>query len=140
MNKRCNTGMTLIELMIVIVIVSILATVAYPSYQNYIIRTNRAAATACLLELSQFMERLYTQKMTYSPAPPVPLAALSCRNDLAERYSFVLINRTARAYTLAAQPATIQKDPDCGILTLDQTGLKGAKNGTANLDNVRQCW
>lgn len=140
MNKRYNKGMTLIEVMIVVVIVGILAAIAYPSYQNYVIRANRGAATACLLELSQFMERLYTQNMTYSPDPAVPLAALTCRNDLAERYNFVFTNRTARAYTLAAQPTTLQKDPTCGILTLDQTGRKGATNGTANLDIVRQCW
>ena len=84
MNKRYNKGMTLIEVMIVVVIVGILAAIAYPSYQNYVIRANRGAATACLLELSQFMERLYTQNMTYSPDPAVPLAALTCRNDLAD--------------------------------------------------------
>ncbi|MDP2716340.1 type IV pilin protein [Rheinheimera sp.] len=140
MSKRFIKGMTLIEVMIVVVIVGILASIAYPSYQNYVTRTNRGAASACLLELSQFMERLYTQNMTYIPDPEVLLPALTCRNDLAQRYTFAFTNRAARAYTLAAQPTAIQNDAVCGVLTLDQTGRKGALNGAAGLDVIRQCW
>ena len=140
MNNQHNKGMTLIEVMIVVVIVGIIASIAYPSYQNSVIRANRSAATGCLLELSQFMERLYTQNMTYAPDPAVALPALTCRNDLTERYTFVFSSRAARAYTLAAQPTAIQKDSECGVLTLDQTGAKGALNGAAGLAVVRKCW
>lgn len=139
MNKKITEGMTLIEIMIVVVIVGILATIAYPSYQNYVIKTNRGAATACLLELSQFMERLYTQNMTYTPVPNVALPTLACTNDLVQRYSFALSNRAARAYTVAATPTSLQNDTDCGTLTLNQAGQKGAAGGF-NVATVRQCW
>lgn len=140
MKIKLVKGMTLIEVMIVVVIIGILASIAYPSYQRYVITANRGAASACLLELSQFMERLYTQNMTYSPDPAVAMPALACRNDVADRYTFSFSTRTDRTYTLAATPIGSQNDTECGILTLNQTGQKGALNGAASLAVVRQCW
>ena len=58
-------GFTLIELLIAIVIVSILTAVAFPSYQNYVRQSNRAAAKAILYENAQFMEQFYTENNRY---------------------------------------------------------------------------
>lgn len=136
--KKVLTGFTLIEVMITVVIIGILASIAYPSYQNYVIKTNRAAAKACLTELAQFMERSYTQNMAYNPAGFV-LPANECRNVLVNRYTFTLTNLNARTFTLSAVPTTIQNDSDCGTLTLNQAGQKGAAGGT-DAAVVRQCW
>ena len=61
-------GITLIELMIVVAVVGLLASIAYPSYQQQIIRTHRAESTGGLLELAQFMERLFSETGAYNPA------------------------------------------------------------------------
>ncbi|GAB2906673.1 type IV pilin protein [Rheinheimera gaetbuli] len=140
-NKALNikgAGFSLIEVMIVVVIVGILASIAVPSYQRYVITSNRTTATACLTELAQFMERTYTQNMRYNPNGFV-LPQLQCRTDLAQRYGFALSNHNIRTYTLSAQPTSIQNDTECGTLTLNQAGQKGAAGGF-NANTVRNCW
>ena len=51
MTKR-QAGFTLIELMMTVAIVAILARIAYPSYLQYIIRANRSAAEAQMMEIA----------------------------------------------------------------------------------------
>lgn len=133
-----ETGFSLIEVMIVVVIVGVLASIAVPSYQRYVISTNRTSATACLTELAQSMERTYTQNMRYNPQGFV-LPQIQCRADLAQRYGFTLGNHNARTYTISAVPTSLQNDTDCGTLTLNQAGQKGAAGGF-NIATVRQCW
>ena len=62
-------GFTLIELLIVVVIAAILATIAYPSYQNYIRQTRLASVRTQMLHNAQQLERYYTQKSTFVGFP-----------------------------------------------------------------------
>lgn len=63
-------GFTLIELLIVVVIAAILATIAYPSYQNYIRQTRLASVRTQMLHNAQQLERYYTQRSTFVGFPP----------------------------------------------------------------------
>jgi len=137
MANRRQSGVTLVELMIVVGIIGILAAIAYPSYQRYVARTHRNAATACMGQYAQFMERYYTANLTYVGAVP----SLPCRleNNLNQRYTIGLRSAaTIRAYTLDATPIGTQAtiDAQCNRLTLDQTGARSV-NGSAGRD---QCW
>ena len=59
-------GITLIELMIVVVVVSILAAIAYPNYQEFTARAKRNEARAALLRLATNQERFYLNNNTFT--------------------------------------------------------------------------
>lgn len=141
-------GFSLIELMIVVAIVAILASIAIPSYRQHVIDSNRAQAEACLLELAQIMERSYTENFTYDvdldgdgsleqASEDVP--ALQCVNELNGDYAFSLTAVASDSFTLQAAPQGGQSsddNKDCGNLTIDETGQKGA----AGSGSVDLCW
>lgn len=137
-------GFTLIELMVVVAVVGILAAIAYPSYQNSIMKSHRAQAKACLLELSQYMERFYTTNMRYdqsSAGVANSLPAGGCRTDgrLDQFYTISFSGQvTATGYTLQAVPQGVQvaRDAQCGTLTINQSGVR-TKSGTGSLSD---CW
>ena len=58
-------GVTLLELMIVVVIIGILTAIAYPNYQQFVARAKRTEARALLLEIAINQERFYLQNNTY---------------------------------------------------------------------------
>ncbi len=126
---RKSAGMTLIELLVVMVIVGILAAIAFPSYANYVMRTNRAAARACLSDAAQLMERFYTTNLTYVDADSGDGGLeMGCESDagLDERYTFTVDNLAQRTYRLVATPIDAQavRDTQCATLTLNQTGAR----------------
>lgn len=135
--RRRSAGFTLLELMIVIAIIGVLTTIAFTSYQRNVVETRRKAATACLLEGSQFMERWYTTRLTYVGGDPSP----PCENDLAPFYSFPTPGATATttAYVLTAVPLNQQlaRDTFCGTLSINQTGTR-TESGTAA--DASLCW
>ena len=77
MGKTTMRGFTLVELMIVVVILSIIAAVAYPSYKEHVRKARRTDAKAMLMQVAQQQERWFTRKHTYAP----DLSALGFVND-----------------------------------------------------------
>tara|TARA_R110002049_G_scaffold102718_4_gene248487 strand:+ start:2121 stop:2546 length:426 start_codon:yes stop_codon:yes gene_type:complete len=59
-------GFTLIELMIVLVIIGIVASIAYPSYTRYVQKSVRTDAHAGLMQAASELERCYTRTYAYS--------------------------------------------------------------------------
>ena len=59
-------GITLMELMIVVVIVGILAAVAYPNYRDFAARAKRNEAKAALLQIATNQERFYLNNNEYT--------------------------------------------------------------------------
>jgi type IV pilus assembly protein PilE len=136
---RHQKGVTLIELMLVMVIIAVLGGIAIPAYKTYVVKTNRNAAKACLSEYAQFMERYYTTNLSYASAAPGNLGCASDANlNMAYSFSVSVNVNSPRLYTVTAAPQNAQstRDTQCGTLTLDQSGTK-TKSGTAALST---CW
>ena len=62
---KLQKGFTLIELMITVAIIGILASVAYPSYREYVNKSRRVQAKTTLVAAQQWMERFYTENFRY---------------------------------------------------------------------------
>lgn len=137
---RTQLGLTLMELMVVVVIVGILAGIVYPSYKSHIAKTRRATAGACLMEFGQFMERIYTTNMTYKTNNKVEvvLPEGGCKQDLEPYYQFKLV-KDQTTFTLTASPVNSQSDDTCGALTLNQLGVRTA-GGKSDATTIRACW
>lgn len=141
-SSRRVQGFTLVEMVIVVLIISVLAAIAYPAYQNHVIKTRREAAKGCLLEMQQFMERYYTTNLRYDQpmggGAAVALPPCQAGTDVTNHYTLRLDAVTQRTYTLSATPRNLQlvKDTYCGTLGVNNAGNK-TKTGTQTVD---YCW
>ena len=148
-------GFTLIELVIVIVVVGILAAVALPSYQNYVLRTNRSAAKSALLQAAARQEQYFADNKTYADSmTDLGFAAdpLDIDNQGQPAASNIVYQisvtpqdstRTTSAtvpvlyYTLSAVPQNNQvKDTSCDTLSLMEDGTRGETGSGTSYD----CW
>ncbi|MEZ5647345.1 MAG: type IV pilin protein [Burkholderiaceae bacterium] len=139
MSRHRQQGFTLVEVMIVVAIVSILAAIAYPSYQEYVRRAARGDAQADMMEVAQNAERFFTQHNQYAAtragvAYVLPIAQ-SPRTGGA-RYNFNIAFPTPQTYTLQAVPAAPQAADACGTMTINQLGQTTPNLGT----DGRTCW
>nr|WP_299380635.1 type IV pilin protein [uncultured Halomonas sp.] len=142
-----NQGFTLIELMIVVAIVGVLASIAYPSYHSYVERSRRGDATTGLLSLAQAQERFmsrcgeYASRLEGSSDCSDTDPGLGLSDALSEEgfYAFSM-NATLASYTLTATPRGSQaSDEQCQRITLNHLGIRTAQNdkGESTRDT---CW
>jgi type IV pilus assembly protein PilE len=126
--KAIHRGFTLIELMIVVAIVAILASVALPSYQDYIRRSKVQEATSNLASERVRMEQFFQDNRTYTGATLLVAAT--------KYWNLALSNHTATTYTITATP-TANSGMSGYQYTIDQNNARTSiADGTPGLT----CW
>ena len=135
MNKQ--RGVTLIELLIVLVVIGILAAVAYPSYTKQVqLNASGAECAGGLVQLANAMERDLSQNNTYSDLVTGGGFVGTCPIDGgAATYNLSVQAFTASTYTLRATPVGGQANDKCGYLELTNRGGKSAEK-----DTLAACW
>jgi type IV pilus assembly protein PilE len=151
-NKRRVCGFTLVELMVVVAVLAILATIGYPMYTAQVLKMRRADARAGVLELAMVQEREFAawgqyseliggintdgqpvDDITFNDNLPLADANSTFRDDVTRiaaeygtNYSFN-INATDSTFTITATPIMGQlDDTDCASFSVDQAGIKDA--------------
>ena len=139
--RRIQSGFTLIELMIGVVVVAILSSLAYPSYQEFVAKAKRTEGKAALLDAAQALERHFTNYNTY-PSSLSTAGVRTYSGDSAAKAAYTIAiaagasGSLASSFTLTATPANGHVDAKCGNLSLNQLGVKG-ESGTLT---AAECW
>ena len=133
--RKTMRGVTLLELMIVVVIIGILTAIAYPSYRQYVAKAKRNEAKSALLQIATMQERFYLQNGTYT-VDMTKLGFPVGTNFLTDTKSYIVAVTAATPAAFSAT-ATYQKADDevgkCASFSINGVGLKSS---TPNDD----CW
>lgn len=135
--QRCNlrpaVGMTLIELMVTVAVVGILASIAYPSYQQYMVRANRSEVQQFMMEVANREEEYLLNNRRYGTC----CAPTTTPNDLnltvpthIQAYYTVTVATTTTppAYTITATPKTGTAQAIDPVLVYTGQGTKSPAN------------
>ena len=148
MKVIAQRGFTLIELMIVLVIVAILASIAVPSYQNSVMKSRRADAKAALSAAAAEQEKWFFQFMQYSgDVDDIGGNGSGLLLSPEGFYTVTVTNPSAgtctssapfNCYTLTATPTVggpQEEDTACTTFVLAHTGARSATGS-----NSSSCW
>lgn len=142
-----HLGFTLIELLITVVIISILAAIAYPSYTRYVIETRRADGQSGILQLSSKLEKYFTQCNQYTNVivggAIDKCTGLGYLDNLSpdKNYTLEIVAGPSgdwvTSYKINAAPQLAQaNDSECKVLWMQSDGVK-SQTGP---DTRKRCW
>ena len=145
--KDRQRGVTLIELVVVMIIVGILTAIAVPSYRSYVLRSQRSDAKDALLALATQQEKHYLQCNTYATA------IAGATNCVAGELQGAAVSKNGwyqltipggDATTFSVQATAIAgesqfQDKACRIFTVTQAGVRSALD-SSDADNTAECW
>lgn len=153
--KKFQRGISILEILMVIVIVGVLSAVALPSFRSYALKTNRTEATHALT-MAQFAQNRYRGRVkNYAPnelltvpetaSPPgLGQAAVTPNGyyniDIAEAGDF---SYTLRATAVPGSPQA--KDYKCLVMVLHLEGLTISYASSSNVGDIptsdqNRCW
>lgn len=129
---KAQKGFTLIELMVVVAIVSILASIALPAYTDYVTRSKIPEATSALANKRIQLEQYFQDNRTYVGAP-------ACANDAATStfFDFSCSVETATAFTLDATGKASMLN---FAYTINQTGARSSTITESSWSGNAACW
>jgi len=149
---RLAYGFTLVELMVVVLVITILAVIAVPSYLSQTLKSRRSEAKSILMDLAARQERYMATNGTYSSLATDMGYTGTWPQYVGNNYYSVSISNVSAATpatsTTAATPATFkftatavggqQKDTLCKTFSVDQTGAQTSTNSSDSASTG--CW
>lgn len=140
---RLQHGFTLIEMMIVVAIAGILASVAVPNFQAPLYKARRADGITALLQLQMSQEQWRSGNRQYASLAELRVPATSSMRY----YTLAVSEATASGYSLVATATGAQAgDRPCRVLRVtvangQATHASGADEASTNADaDNRRCW
>lgn len=152
---RGVAGFSLIELLVVLTLIALLASIAWPNLRQPIDRAQRTQAGACLLQLGAWIEREARQGQAYAGID-IRNAGIGCARSLSQAFVFKLsapgqahwafVSTDAHRWQLLAQRRDRTPSPNnqCLGLVYRDNGARGVLKADGNVawdgQNRRQCW
>lgn len=124
MQSQQSRGFTLIEMMIVVVIVGILAAIAIPNYQQYILRSHRTAAQAEMMDIANRQKQFLLSNRAYVSKTDLESSGYELPTDLSSRYSYVITLGAGTLPSFVITFTAIGAQADDGNLSLSSAGVK----------------
>jgi len=126
--RGCPGGFTLIEIVVVVAIIGILSTIAYPSYLAYRVKANRAAAQSFLIQLASRQQQYFLDARSYAST----LSSLgygAVPGNVASYYRVeepinVANTATPPTFLLTASPLATTMQASDGVLTISSSGVR----------------
>ena len=135
-----KSGFTLIELMIVVAIIGVLAAIAYPSYQQYVIKTKR---TDMMSEMHNIASQIQSRKLAqgaYSNALVTELDGdYPKQGDALYTVSFTP-NPLTSDWSIIAKPKSGSQMVNDGTLSLNFQSIKCSGDGTSKKCGTNDEW
>jgi type IV pilus assembly protein PilE len=158
-NSGSSRGFTLIELMVVVVVATILVSIAVPSYMSQVRQSRRTEAKTAVLDLAGREERYFSTTPTgyTTTAANVGYPGFGAANPVGSGYYYVNVCSPAASpcfgvnipnppaapsYTIVAIPVAGQSqanDAQCQQFAVDSSGQQYAAN-SAGANATQYCW
>ena|SRR5687768_3611987 len=135
-------GITLLELLVVLAVIGVLATLTVPAYQRHLVRVNRTEATVALYALAVAQERFHLRHGSYAaalaPQPPAGLG-LATATEGGHYVLSIALASDGQSFIATASPSrdgSQASDSECLAFSIDHRG----RRAVSGAGDSAACW